>query len=632
MVARSPLDEAISAWKSGDPVHAEKAARRAVRHDPDAVAALQILGACTARRGAWQDAATWFGRAAAQRPTDAGMHFNHAEALREAGDNAGAEAALRATLEADSGHVPALVTLGRMRVSAGVPIEAAALLDRAVANAPRDARARLARGEARHALGDPGAFADLREACDLAPDLAYAHFALGCALADAGDATAADASFARATDRDPALGAAHVRRGMLAMLRVDPAAALTHYNAARATGDDGARINALMAEAWRDLRRFDEARQAVDAALAHDPNDSMARLVAGQLALSGGDATAARDGFTDLIASGPAPHIAIEAETGLAQALDRLGDHRDAFRHFATANDLAARDIPDFDEKQRIPGRIAAVRDAGFAAAPAAENSDSRPSPVFLVGFPRSGTTLAEQILGAHGAFATSDEAPLIDRTLRQLDANGSDPARGLGPLTQAELAGLRRTYWQQAELTVPDLVDGRLLLDKLPWNLIELPFIARLFPDARVIVALRDPRDACLSAFMQYFRLNPATIHLLTLDDTVAIYEAIMGLWAGWRTACPLAAHELRYEALVDDFDTTVGDLLAFLDQPWRDAVRTFPERASGRIVSTPSRDAVTAPVNRSAVGRWRSYEPELVPYLDRLEVYTALFGYEGR
>jgi hypothetical protein len=279
-----------------------------------------------------------------------------------------------------------------------------------------------------------------------------------------------------------------------------------------------------------------------------------------------------------------------------------------------------------------MPARIAAVRafasDRPGKACPATDPAGR--APTFLVGFPRSGTTLAEQILASHGAFATSDEAPLVDRVLRRLDPAGDDATRGLGALTPQQIAGLRDAYWQEAGARFPALEAGKRLVDKQPWNLVELPFIARLFPAARVIVMLRDPRDACLSAFMQYFRLNPGTLHLLTLDDTVALYEVMMGLWADWRDNPPLASIELRYEDLVDDFDGSVGRLLEFLGVPWTDAVRDYRKTAGARFVRTPSRDAVTGPVSRDAVGRWRNYAAELAPLLPRLEPFVRLFGYD--
>ncbi len=635
MADPSPLDAALSAWRAGDRQRAETLAKRAVAARPDAAEALQILGVCAAGRSEWKKAANWFGQAAAARPKDPQIGYNFAEALRKAGEADRAIVAFRATLAIAPDHVPTLVTLAMMLSDTGRAVETATLLDHAVFLAPQDPKVRLARGENGLLLGRDDAIADLRSACMLAPDLAYAHLTLGHALSRHGAYDEAEESFVKALALEPDLAAVHSERGMLAMLRNDPAAAVTHYETALASSPDDAETLALMGQALRDLHRSEDAEHAVARALVHDPRNAMARLIEAQLLRANGATEAARDRLVELLATEPDRHVTIEALTELGHALDRLGDYRGAFARFTEANILVAQNAPAGKETQRLPSRIAAMhalprnRLAG-AAKPQKQGSTGR-EPVFVVGFPRSGTTLIEQIIASHGDFATSDEAPLIDHVLRALDPTGDDTACGLGPLGDNDLTELRAAYWREAESRLPGLTTGKRLVDKQPWNLIELPFIARLFPTARVIVMLRDPRDACLSAFMQYFTPNPATLHFLSMEDTVATYESMMDLWAAWRDRPPLDAIEVRYEDLVGDFDAAAGRFLGFLGVAWNDSVRDFGKTARTRVIRTPSRDAVTNAISRGAIGRWRNYEAEMAPHLPRLDRFVRLFGYDA-
>ncbi|MCZ6591139.1 MAG: sulfotransferase, partial [Alphaproteobacteria bacterium] len=135
--------------------------------------------------------------------------------------------------------------------------------------------------------------------------------------------------------------------------------------------------------------------------------------------------------------------------------------------------------------------------------------------------------------------------------------------------------------------------------------------------------------RDVCLSCFQQYFALNAGNVHFLALDRTAAIYAQTMGLWQALRSDPAIASLEVRYEDVVDDFEAAVTGLLEFLGAPWDDAVRNFPATAAGRVIRTPSRDAVTHEIYTSSVGRWKRYEDHLSDILPTLEPLVAAFGY---
>ncbi len=187
----------------------------------------------------------------------------------------------------------------------------------------------------------------------------------------------------------------------------------------------------------------------------------------------------------------------------------------------------------------------------------------------------------------------------------------------------------LRRLYWEQIESVLYVKPGEKLVVDKDPLNIVEIALINVIFPEARVIVALRDPRDVCLSCFMQSFRLNAATINFRSIERTAEFYAEVMQLWLDLRHKLSLPFVEVRYEDLVDDTEGQTRRLIDLLGLPWHDDVRRFSEKSQGRFVSTPSDAAVREPVHRRAVERWRKYEKSLAPVAPTLQPFVDAFGY---
>jgi hypothetical protein len=167
--------------------------------------------------------------------------------------------------------------------------------------------------------------------------------------------------------------------------------------------------------------------------------------------------------------------------------------------------------------------------------------------------------------------------------------------------------------------------------VDKLPLNAALLPVIHRLFPNAKIVLALRDPRDCLLSCYQQRFGMNAAMFQLLRLDTAAAYYDAVMRLVQTCRVKLQIDVHEVRYEAVIADFDTSVGGLLSFLGLPWDDGVRGYAETAKRRVIATPSASQVVQPLYTSSRGKWLNYRRFLEPVLPVLEPWVAAFGYEA-
>lgn len=249
----------------------------------------------------------------------------------------------------------------------------------------------------------------------------------------------------------------------------------------------------------------------------------------------------------------------------------------------------------------------------------------ARRSPAFLVGFPRSGTTLLDTFLMGHRDTAVLEEVHLLGAAERQIGRVAELPTASRRALGRA-----REAYFTELDLHVGKGFSG-LAIDKLPLNLLGGPFIQCLFPGAPIIFAQRHPCDAVLSGFMQSFVMNDAMASFLTIEDSADLYDAVMSGWQSLREAFPLNVHTVRYERLVVDPESELRPLIEFLGLPWDEPMLDHTETARQRgTIITPSYDQVTEPLSSRSVGRWRRYEKELEPVLPVLLQWAERLGYE--
>jgi len=263
------------------------------------------------------------------------------------------------------------------------------------------------------------------------------------------------------------------------------------------------------------------------------------------------------------------------------------------------------------------PDDVAAWEEAG----PAMEDS-----PLFIVGFPRSGTTLLEQVLDAHPQLVSMDEQPFMSKALETVMGSGIRYPSELGKLTAHALGDVRARYWDLARNKAA-LLPGQRLVDKFPMNMTLLPLIRRVFPNAHIVLAIRHPCDTLLSCFLQNFRAPELALLCRDLTTLASAYSRIFGYWyAQWPLLRP-SSYELRYEKLTADFAAEVRKLAAFLQLPWDEAMLAPAEHARAKgFISTPSYTQVVEPVHSKSVGRWKHYErhfsevlPILMPWLER-------------
>lgn len=421
------------------------------------------------------------------------------------------------------------------------------------------------------------------------------------------------------------------------------------------------RATALMA-----LARLNEARRDYEAAAAHDPNNLIAVNGLAALALRRGDPAEARRLAAEVLAREPdfpgavmtlagaelAEGRAAGAEAALGSligdsrldpidraiawglrgdALDALGRFAEAFEAWRESNALQK-----LHYRSRYAGRqgtLALIRDLTEKLAgksiPAAWGHGGR-SParahVFLVGFPRSGTTLIEQVLEEHPDITTLAEKECLIDAARDwmIDAERFE---AFCTAEDDDLEAYRDAYWRRVSEEGVDPA-GRVFVDKHPFNTFKLPLIARLFPDARVLFARRDPRDTVLSCFRHRFQMTDPVYQLLTLEGAADLFAATMAMAQASEKAFGLYTHPVQLEAVIADFDRETRAICDFIGVAWSEQMRGFAANVAGRGVFTPSGAQLARGLNAEGVGKWRDYEGEMAPVLPVLAPWVALFA----
>jgi tetratricopeptide (TPR) repeat protein len=246
---------------------------------------------------------------------------------------------------------------------------------------------------------------------------------------------------------------------------------------------------------------------------------------------------------------------------------------------------------------------------------------------VFLVGFPRSGTTLLEQVLASHPDIESLEERDCLTDAI---DAFVRPPGKldDLAALRGEALSHYRERYWKRVAAEGAALKKP-VFLDKMPLNSVVLCLVAKLFPQARILFALRDPRDVVFSCFRRRFVITPQMFELTTLEGAAGYYDAVMGLCETYREALGFEFCETRYERLVEDFDSECRRICAFLGIAWSESMRTFAERAREGVINTPSAVQVARGLFTQGIGQWRRYRDHLAPVLPVLAPWVARFGY---
>jgi Flp pilus assembly protein TadD len=320
---------------------------------------------------------------------------------------------------------------------------------------------------------------------------------------------------------------------------------------------------------------------------------------------------------------------------GLAAACDRDGRHEEAWQALLTAHaaqvQIARHVVPELLATDSRPLQMTdhAVSRLDYGSWKPLSSPHGQESPVFVVGFPRSGTTLLEQMLDAHPDFRSMDERAFIHELTERMERVGQRYPADLAGLTQSEVDQLRAAYSRMVARVLPHLGHQR-LVDKNPLNMLCLPMIMRLFPEARIILCLRHPCDVLLSCYMQSFRSPAFMILCSSLQRLARGYVQAFEQWQRHVEVFSPHVLEWRYESVVGSFGEHVERLGEFLDVADAAPMARFAEHAQNkRFISTPSYAQVTQGIHRNAVDRWHAYRAQFEDVLPILRPWIERFGY---
>jgi hypothetical protein len=386
--------------------------------------------------------------------------------------------------------------------------------------------------------------------------------------------------------------------------------------------------------------RLNEAYSLIESCLRADPGYFEAEFFRAGLLRRLKDEVAAQTVLRELASNQDAdPLVRAQAFAANAQIQDRQADYDAAMSSMLDCkNILMSAEGPLLKESETLQGHLRRLADSltrdHFQRWVEAGRQFPQRKMAVLAGFPRTGTTLLEQVLDSHPGLVSSDEREAFGRdifpSLWLTEKTPIPTAEALDSVPAERLERQRARYLDYISAALNQAMEDRVHLDKNPTMTLLLPGMLRLFPETKLIIALRDPRDVVVSCFMQYLPLNPNSVCFLTLERTARRYAHDMSVWLKLREIIATPWIEVRYENCVADLECEARKALDFLGLPWDPKVLQYRERLKSKSVSSPTYEAVTRPLYTSAIGRWKHYEKYLEPCLPILEPFIQAFRYQ--
>jgi tetratricopeptide (TPR) repeat protein len=647
--ARAAFERAPTFMRAGDAAMAERLCRESLAEVPGEPNLSTLLGAALNRLGRGAEAEPLLRRALEEEPNYAKGHEELGRSLLQQGRSDEAIASLRRALAIDPKLQAAQLTLVHALTESGREPEAQAAMQAFLRADP--ARERIAEAATHQRAGrleqaeaiyreilqrDPRHVEALRllalvamqtehygqaeqllaRAVEIAPDYLAAWIDLSRAQLERLDLPAAQVSIARAAELNPRSANVQVHVANVQARSGRHAEAIEAYRRAAGLNPGSTPAQLGLGNTLKTIGRQAEAIEAYRQAAMLSPSASEAWWSLSNLKtfrFEDADVEAMR---RQLASRGLSDEARAQFSFALGKALEDRGDHAQAFEHYAAGNRLR-RALEHYDPVQAeiMNERIRAVFDAPFIARHAGRG-DPDPAPIFVVGLPRSGSTLIEQILASHSQVDATHELPEVGRLIlnikrEQRDRNAYPEA--VRDFDGADFAALGRAY---LEATRQYRRGAPRFTDKNPNNFASVGLLFLALPNARFINARRHPLDTCLSCYKQLFaRGQPFTYDLVELADYYLEYDRMM---AHWREVLPGRVLDVQYEDVVADLPGQVRRMLDFCGLSWEEACLRFHE--TERAIRTASSEQVRRPIYDSSIGVWRRYERELAPVIDVL------------
>jgi tetratricopeptide (TPR) repeat protein len=593
------LDDAMASYK------------RALEIQPDFAEAHNNMGAALAELGRFDAAVESYALALQIKPDFAGAHNNLANALKNLGKRDEAVASYRRALQIKPDFAEAHNNLGSALKDLGQFESAAASYQRAVEINPDFAEAHNNLGNVLKSLGQfDDALTSYRRALEIKPDFAEAHNNLGITLTTSEHFDEITASFRRAIKIRPNFAEAYVNLG-LALKNLNRNEAEAHCCKALEINPDLVSAMIFLAELKTDKGQFSQAEEILRRAISIEPDspEAWARL-AGLRKMTSEDTdwlTAAQR----IVAQNLAPAKEAILRFAIGKYYDDVKNHEQAFLNYRRANELLKSGEKKYDREQqtRVVDLICRTYDRDWVGRERLKSNTST-RPVFIVGMPRTGTSLAEQILASHPSVFGAGELTFWNAASKIHEASALK-----GEMNEGWLCDAASDYLQFLNNFSPDALR---VVDKMPHNFLYLGLIRAAFPNARIIHMQRNPIDTCLSIYFQYF--NSSHFYANDLEDLAHYYKEYRRTMTHWRAILPPnTILDVPYEELVSDQAGWSRKMLDFIDLPWDDRCLDFHQ--SVRTVGTVSNWQVRQKINKTSVVRWRNYEKFVGPLLDLID-----------
>ena len=594
----------LVAFQIGQLAEAEQLARSQLERHGEDEELLFLLALSLQQQKKFEEALPVYAELARLFPENSLHVGNHATALRDAGALDEAEEMYRASLRLDPKNTEQMLNLGMLQLQQRNFVEARDTLLNAFAIEPDAPSVRIHAARACAACRDDQRVDELlkpwRGWLPLEPE---EQFELAMLQLMLGDANSVQALLEELLVREP-----------------------SHLEAQLLLASVYERVNQLdLAEAK--LREIEAGQHASEDIVRLEIAHQRASLAARR------GAPAAARSMLEL--AGPRTPDDYTHYFMLAGVCDKLGDIDGALQALESAHALQTEEMravvpdrfaPDAPIISTAVGRVTAQ---DYRTWPTLSAPDAAHSPVFIVGFPRSGTTLLEQMLDAHPKLQSMDERPFFNVLADRLDNHEFQFPQDMYKLDQRDCDELRKAYISMVCTKVPRRWDTQ-LVDKNPLNMLWLPMIHRLFPEAKIILALRHPCDVLLSNYMQNFRSTVLAMACESLPQLARAYVAAMECWLDHVEVFKPNVFVSRYEELVADTVGQTRKIAEFIGLEDASAMLNFDQRARDKgYIATPSYTQVIVPVNRKGLDRWVRYRGALAPALPILQPMLDHWGY---
>ena len=316
----------------------------------------------------------------------------------------------------------------------------------------------------------------------------------------------------------------------------------------------------------------------------------------------------------------------------LGKCYDEIGAYSKAFESFTKSNTITENTFKNKLDKNKFNERIFKRLNSIYgkdSLTLSNEVYDNRSDPVFLIGFPRSGTTLLDTILRTHKSIEVIEEKLFVEDLVNELNNYTENNLLKLNSISKENIKYLRDLYFKKREAFI-GFKNNIVYIDKLPLNIIYAAEIKKIFPKSKFIVSIRNPYDVVLSCFMQPFLPNDAMSNFYNLKDASNFYDLVMDLWDKYQEKLNLNLYQIKYEDIVNDFDNCIKQLLKFLNLNWTDDLRNYYLTASKRgIINTPSYNQVGSPLYKKSISRWKNYSNNFLDINLKLEKWLKKYEY---